>query len=58
MYEGIYCKKCNYYNKYKYLKKSGTCHLCNEVLDERAYFRRMMINKLHLVKKGQLAKWK
>lgn len=58
MYNGIYCKKCNYYNKIKYVKKSGVCHLCNEVLDERAYFRRMMINKLHLVKKGQLAKWK
>lgn len=37
---------CGYNNEKKRLNKYGTCLLCGKIIDEKAYFKRTIKNKL------------
>ena len=45
----IVCDVCGYGNKYYWVKRSGVCNGCGKVLDEKAYFKKTMMDKLHIV---------
>lgn len=47
--------ECGYNNKKEFVDKSGICNRCGEILDDKAYFKRILGNELHLWK-GK--KWK
>jgi len=46
--KNIKCDVCGYQNHDYYVKKSGVCHLCGKVLDDKAYFKAQMNKKLRL----------
>lgn len=46
----IQCDNCGYYNDIELLKRSGACHLCNKIIDEKSYFKSQMNKKLRLWK--------
>ena len=35
----VICPVCKYQNKKYFLKQSGVCHLCGEILDRKIYFK-------------------
>ena len=46
--ENIKCDICGYQNHKCYVERSGVCHLCGKILDEKAYFKAKMRTKLRL----------
>lgn len=46
--DNIQCKKCGYCNHKHYVEQTGKCHLCGNILDEKAYFKLQMRKKLRL----------
>lgn len=52
----IQCEKCGYCNHKEYVKYSGVCNGCGNILDEKAYFKFQMNKKLRLWK-GKRRNW-
>lgn len=46
--DNIKCDICQYQNHKNYVKISGVCHLCGNILDDRAYFRYQMNRRLKI----------
>ena len=46
----IICDICGYHNHPYYVKQSGICHLCGNILDEKIYFKIKLNRKLKLWK--------
>lgn len=46
--DNIKCDICGYQNHKHYVERSGICHLCGKILDDRAYFKAQMNSKLRL----------
>ena len=44
----IQCEICKYCNHKEYVVRSGVCHLCGNILDEKAYFKAQMNKRLRL----------
>ncbi len=47
--ENVKCGKCGYNNHIYWVKKSGICNGCGNILDSKAKFKKDMREKLHLV---------
>lgn len=46
--DNIKCEICGYQNHKHYVKESGVCHLCGNILDDKAYFKSQMNKRLRL----------
>lgn len=53
----IQCDYCGYRNKKYYINKYGKCNRCKNILNDRAYFKYMLIKKLRLIKKGEIGEF-
>ena len=56
--ENIQCEKCGYCNHKDFVKYSGVCHLCGNILDDKAYFKQQMIKKMRLWRGQRHKDWK
>ena len=55
--KNIKCDICGYQNHKRYVDVSGVCHLCGKILDEKAYFKKQMSEKLQLWRKKRPKNW-
>lgn len=55
--DNIQCDVCGYYNHKDFVDKTGTCHLCGKVLDDKAYFKQQMNKKLRLWRNAKWRDW-
>ena len=55
--DNIKCEKCGYQNHRDFVKYSGVCHLCGNILDERAYFKQQMNKKMRLWRGQKFNDW-
>ena len=55
--DNIQCEKCGYCNHKSYIKYTGVCHLCGNILDQKAYFKCQMNKKLRLWRGKKFNKW-
>lgn len=53
----IKCEKCGYQNHKEYVIYSGQCHLCGNILDEKAYFKQQMNIKMRLWRGKKFKDW-
>ena len=49
--DNIKCDVCGYHNHKYFVKYSGVCHLCGKVLDNKAYFKYQLRQRLRLWRK-------
>ena len=49
--DNIKCDVCGYQNHRCFVEKSGICHLCGKILDQKVYFKAQMNKKLGLWRK-------
>ena len=53
----IKCDICGYQNHKEFVDKSGVCHLCGKILDDKAYFKAQMNKKLRLWRGAKFKDW-
>jgi len=53
----IQCEKCGYCNHKEYVQYSGVCHLCGNILDDKAYFKQQMNKKMRLWRGEKFKSW-
>ena len=46
--DNIKCDVCGYQNHKYYVVRSGVCHGCGKILDDKAYFKAQMNSRLRL----------
>lgn len=51
------CDICGYQNGNEYVKFSGVCHLCGNILDKQAYFKAQLNKKMRLWRGDKFRKW-
>ena len=53
----LFCDVCSYGNNPDFVKRTGVCHGCGKILDEKAYFKQQMNKKLRLWRGKKFVNW-
>ena len=55
--DNIKCEVCGYQNHKDYVQYSGVCHLCGNILDDKAYFKQQLNKKMRLWRGQKFKDW-